>query len=177
MGADFVKRVTPRGNWSGELMQGQHRRALRAHTNRLNRAGRLPSIEWGGGASVEVHDIDQDDLRATVDALPVAPEWLEHLDAVPWHFELLLRKLTCAVPKKKGAQWLGQRIAQTLQAHVAQTIGHSVLLYRPGLPTPVLDLERLMQDDKQRLQAKEERKTARRGEQQERKATNEAEDR
>ena len=42
--------------------------------------------------------------------------------------------------KKKGAKILGERIADEVNAHVAQVIGHTALLYRPGFP-PVLDLD------------------------------------
>ena len=65
------------------------------------------------------------------------------IDGALWDKELILLRLTNAVAKKKGAKLLGTRIVDELKAHVAQTVGHSVLLYRPGLP-PVFDLDELV---------------------------------
>ena len=56
--------------------------------------------------------------------------------------EVVNVRLNKAVGKKKLANQLGNRIAKELNAHVAQTVGHTVLLYRPGVP-PVLDLEQM----------------------------------
>jgi hypothetical protein len=44
-------------------------------------------------------------------------------------------RLNKAVAKKKLARQLGER--------VAQSVGHTALLYRPGIP-PILDLENLL---------------------------------
>jgi RNA-binding protein YhbY len=86
-------------------------------------------------------------LIAQVGALPLHPSWLEALDACLWQEELVLVRLNNAVAKKKGAKLLGERIAAELDAHVAQVVGHTVLLYRPGLP-PVLDLRELMEQQR-----------------------------
>ena len=67
---------------------------------------------------------------------------MERVDHDLWKHELLLLRLNKAIKKNKGVKILGARIAEQLQAHVAQTVGHTVLLYRPGIP-PVLDLEAL----------------------------------
>ena len=67
---------------------------------------------------------------------------METLDGQLWQDELVQLRLNKAVAKKKGVKWLGQRIADALGAHVAQTVGHSCLLYRPAVP-PVLDLQAL----------------------------------
>jgi len=48
--------------------------------------------------------------------------------------------------KKKLAQRLGERIASELGAHVAQTMRHTALLYRPGVP-PFLDLNELVVEE------------------------------
>jgi RNA-binding protein YhbY len=69
------------------------------------------------------------------------------VDACLWDEELVLLRLNKAVEKKKGAKRLGERIAQELDAHVAQTLGHTVLLYRPSVP-PVLDLPKLVEDQR-----------------------------
>jgi RNA-binding protein YhbY len=67
---------------------------------------------------------------------------MEDVDACLWQKELVQLRLGNAVAKKKGAKLLGERIAKDLDAHVAQIVGHTVLLYRPGIP-PVLNLEEL----------------------------------
>jgi RNA-binding protein YhbY len=65
------------------------------------------------------------------------------VDGLLWTHELCLLRLNKAVAKKKGAKLLGQRIASELNAHVAQVIGHTVLLYRPSFPSPLLELKGL----------------------------------
>jgi RNA-binding protein YhbY len=77
-----------------------------------------------------------------VDELVLNPSWMEDVDACLWQKELVQLRLGNAVAKKKGAKLLGERIAKDLDAHVAQVVGHTVLLYRPGIP-PVLNLEEL----------------------------------
>jgi hypothetical protein len=56
---------------------------------------------------------------------------------------------------------LGKRIAKEFGAHVAQTVGHTVLLYRPGVP-PVLDLDQLVEegrgDEEEQQEQQEEEK-------------------
>ena len=137
---DFCKRIAPRDeelDYAANL-QGKHRRALRSLANRLQSEGRLPTVAWGG-ATVPVDA----GMETALHAVAISPEWMEDVDRRLWQHELLLLRLNKAVAKKKGAKVLGERIADQLQAHVAQTKGHSVLLYRPGIPA-VLDLEQLV---------------------------------
>jgi RNA-binding protein YhbY len=68
---------------------------------------------------------------------------MEALDDILWKEELICIRLNKAVKKKKEAKVLGTRIAAELTAHVAQTVGHTVLLYRPGIPA-TLDLDQLV---------------------------------
>lgn len=136
---DFCKRIIPRAeNQSYEYVTGAMRRALRGLVARMKQDSVLVEISWGGD-SVNVDD-GMDDA---VDALELEPEWMEHLDGVLWKKELVLLRLNKAVAKKRAAKRLGERIAGALQAHVAQSVGHTVLLYRPGIP-PVLDLQLLV---------------------------------
>ena len=72
--------------------------------------------------------------------------FLERVDNVLWDHEIVLLRLNNVVHKKKGAKLLGSRIAEELNAHVAQVIGHTALLYRPGF-VPVLDLDELASND------------------------------
>jgi len=48
------------------------------------------------------------------------------------------------VQKKKGAKIVGERVAKALDAHLAQVVGHTALLYRPGFP-PTLNLDELIE--------------------------------
>jgi RNA-binding protein YhbY len=68
--------------------------------------------------------------------------WFEEVDTVLWDHELVLLRLGEVAKKKKIALAMAQQIAQHLNALVAQVVGHTALLYRPGAP-PILDLERL----------------------------------
>jgi diaminohydroxyphosphoribosylaminopyrimidine deaminase/5-amino-6-(5-phosphoribosylamino)uracil reductase len=141
--ADFCKRITPRPEIADySFVNGAMRSALRSLAARKKQEGRLAEASWGGDALV----IDEDDghLNEAIDALSVSPEWMEHIDALLWTHEIILLRLNKAVQKKRLAQRLGQRIATELEAHVAQTVGHTVLLYRPGIPAK-LDLKTLIE--------------------------------
>jgi RNA-binding protein YhbY len=59
----------------------------------------------------------------------------------------MVLRLNRAVAKENGAKLLGERIAKQLQAHVAQTVGDTCLLYRPGIPK-VLDLEAIIEEER-----------------------------
>jgi len=98
-------------------------------------------------------------MAAAIAQVPLPLEWLEHVDRVLWNSELVLLRLNRAVAKKRGVMLLGERIAQPLQAHVAQVKGYSVLLYRPGRPHPVLDLEQSMADGKKKKEETLERRS------------------
>ena len=133
---NFCKRITPRPEIAGyDYVNGAMRSALRTLASRKKQNGSMSKVAWGG-ASVDMDASDQD---AAVDALELPAEWMEHVDAVLWKQELVLIQLNKAIKRKKLVKRLGDRIADELQAHIAQTVGHTVLLYRPGIPAK-LDL-------------------------------------
>jgi len=139
----FVKRITPRDN-DYENITGAMRRALRSLTGRLKNENKLAVRTWpSSGPSVSADD----DLMDQVVTLPLSPSWMEDLDSSLWQKELVQLRLNNAVAKKKGAKRLGERIAMELDAHVAQVVGHTVLLYRPGIP-PALDLQDLVEQQR-----------------------------
>ena len=86
---------------------------------------------------------DVDDIAKHVQ---ISHRYLERIDAALWDHEIALLRLNKVVKKKKGAKILGERIADELNAHVAQVIGHTALLYRSGFP-PVLDLDELAEKE------------------------------
>ena len=142
---DFCKRITLRPNeWPedgyNELITGKLRRKLRSLAEDLKRKSAIAGHSWVG-AGVDADGVDS--LEAAVEALPLDPEWMEELDSLLWQKELVLLRLNQAIAKKKGVKLLAGRIAEQIQAHVAQTKGHTVLLYRPGIP-PIIDLEELV---------------------------------
>ena len=127
---NFVKRITPRSStmsndtgvpvehWQDALL-GKHRMALRAHANRLQSLGQLEIRSWNShhGPSVTVDET----MAETIATLPLPPEWMEQVDDALWKSELVLLRLSKAVAKRKGVKLLGTRIAEQLQAHVAQS--------------------------------------------------------
>ncbi len=135
---NFVKRVSPREQVN---MTGGMRRTLRSLAGRLKTEHSLDVKTWPSSAGSAVESSEQD-LMDQVDELVLNPSWMEDVDACLWQKELVQLRLGNAVAKKKGAKLLGERIAKDLDAHVAQVVGHTVLLYRPGIP-PVLNLEEL----------------------------------
>lgn len=146
----FVKRIAPRSEKDGaslvdyeESMSGSKRKKLRSLAGRMKKDGSMIEINWPAhSASVEAVDPDaeSDELEEAIGNLPLDHRWMEFIDGALWDHEMILLRLTNAVRKKKGAKILGGRIADELGAHVAQVVGHTALLYRPGRP-PVLDLE------------------------------------
>jgi pyrimidine deaminase RibD-like protein/RNA-binding protein YhbY len=136
---NFVKRITPRENTDYSSINGAKRRALRALVGRKKADSTLSVFPWKGPSIGKDFD---GDLEDTVNQLPLDAKWLEQADALLWKHELVLLRLNTAVAKKKGAKILGERIAEQLDAHVAQVVGHTALLYRPSIPA-VLDLEEL----------------------------------
>jgi pyrimidine deaminase RibD-like protein/RNA-binding protein YhbY len=134
----FVKRITPKDyEQDYSHMNGAMRSALRRLAGVKKGDDSLAIINWTSKTTAA------DDEG--VDALGLAPKWMERVDAHLWKDELVSLRLNKAVKKKKMARRLGERIAESLGAHVAQTVGHTVLLYRPGIP-PVLDLEQLVEE-------------------------------
>lgn len=137
---NFVKRITPSEAHDVDYayVTGAMRRALRALAANRKKDGSLVEVEWQG-SSVKADE----NMEQTLVELNLSARWMERLDAVLWEQEIVQLRLNKAVAKKKGAKILGQRIADSLRAHVAQTVGHTCLLYRPGMP-PVMDLEQLV---------------------------------
>jgi pyrimidine deaminase RibD-like protein/RNA-binding protein YhbY len=140
--ANFSKRIAPRSDQEINIddITGAMRRALRAESARRLASGHLPSVAWGGESIASL-----DAMNDSVDALILPPEWLEHVDELLWRHELILLRLGPAVRKRQGVQRLGQRIATAVLAHVAQSKGHAILLYRPSRP-PVLQWESVLMD-------------------------------
>lgn len=137
---NFVKRITlPREAKDYSNINGAKRRALRALGGRQKTDKTLAVHIWQGPGIAEDGG---DAIEHAVKELPMDASWLEQVDTSLWKHELLLLRLNNAVSKKKGAKILGERIAEILDAHIAQVMGHTVLLYRPSIP-PVLDLEKL----------------------------------
>jgi pyrimidine deaminase RibD-like protein/RNA-binding protein YhbY len=138
---NFVKRIAPREDITDydSIMTGAKRRALRSLAGRKKTDQTLAQINWSG-SSVEKF---VDDLEDAVSELPLQPSWMEHADGMLWDHELILLRLNTAVAKKKGAKILGERIAEQLNAHVAQVVGHTALLYRPSIPA-VLNLDEMV---------------------------------
>lgn len=135
----FVKRILPKDydaeNYSH--VTGVMRRGMRKIAGQKKVEKTLQQVSWSAKASAKTED--------SVEDLDLPAEWMEHLDTVLWNEELVNVRLSKAVKKKKLAKQLGNRVAASLGAHVAQVVGHTVLLYRPGSPA-VLDLEALATD-------------------------------
>lgn len=130
---NFGKRITmpPTPDFTGK-----DRRSLRSIANRLQAEKKLTCIEWSGGhidaASAEL------DIEKEIEELAIPASWLELVDDSLWESELVLLRLNKAVQKRKQSEAIGRRVADLLQAHLAESKGHTVLLYRAALP-PVLD--------------------------------------
>ena len=152
---EFTKRITPRNEQNGGIdildyeknMNGPKRSALRSLAGKLKKESKMQHFDWPSYSdSVEIIKDDESfDLDGVISSLPLDHSWLEIIDKALWESELIVLRLNNAVAKKKGAKLLGERIAAELKAHVAQTVGHTVLLYRPGLP-PVLNLDTLISE-------------------------------
>ena len=143
----FVKRILPNNGFSSEMyenMNGKKRRFLRAMALRLKTDGNMSSVEWPA-SSTPIYEKDDINILHDVD---VDIRFIEKVDQSLFDHELVLLRLNNIVSKKKGAKILGERVAKITSAHVAQVLGHTALLYRPGIP-PVLELDRLSETDKE----------------------------
>jgi len=141
----FVKRISPREDPVKNLddvINGKKRRALRSIAGRQKSTGTIQQIGWPKDGSITEEDKKSSEFAERV---PIGSRLLESIDQALWDHEILLLRLNNAVHKKKGAKIIGGRIAEVLNAHVAQVIGHTALLYRPTVP-PVLDLDELVKD-------------------------------
>ena len=112
------------------------------HSDSQDASNEEPSDVW----STLLPDDDDATMIQVVqqDCLSQMPEWMEFLDGQLWQNELVKVRLSKAAPKKRVVKQLGTALAHVLQAHVAQTQGHTLVLYRPANP-PKLDLEHLLQ--------------------------------
>mmetsp|Transcript_3560 Transcript_3560/g.7861 ORF Transcript_3560/g.7861 Transcript_3560/m.7861 type:complete len:440 (-) Transcript_3560:31-1350(-) len=140
----FVKRISPRGEEHLEdAISGKNRMVLRTIAGRQKTEGTIHQVEWPKDKSLLKKDKEESDFAENV---PLDNRLLERIDQSLWDHEIVLLRLNKAVKKKKGAKILGGRVAEALNAHVAQVIGHTALLYRPAFP-PVLDLDELAKKD------------------------------
>ena len=140
---NFLKRITPRHDNATDYsnINGAMRRALRALGGRMKVEKTLVVHHWDGP---KIEEDTERDFVNVINQLPMNASWLEQVDSALWDHELILLRLNSAVSKKKGAKALAERIAKQLDAHIAQVMGHTALLYRPAIP-PVLDLVKLSQ--------------------------------
>ena len=143
----FVKRITQQDR-DVSTINGGMRSVVRSLAGRMKKADTLQQVNWGGEKASDEDNVDE---------LPLGANWMEQVDSMLWDHELVNLRLSRAVGKKKLAKQLGERIAAELNAHVVQTVGHTVLLYRPGMP-PVLDLEALVEEQKEEQKARQEAK-------------------
>ena len=142
----FVKRISPREQPAEALngaLTGKKRRVLRTIAGRQKSAGTVQQLAWPKDPLIAEEDHASSDFAEKV---PLGHRFLESVDRSLWDHEIILMRLNNAVHKKKGAKILGERIAEILNAHVAQVIGHTVLLYRPADP-PILDLDQEIENN------------------------------
>ena len=142
----FVKRISPRKEPVGNLdeeINGKKRRALRKLAGRQKSDGTIHEVEWPRDFSITADDKKDSTFGERVN---LDVKFLEKVDNSLWDSEIVLLRLNNVVHKKKGAKLLSERVANELNAHVAQVIGHTALLYRPAF-VPVLDLDELASTD------------------------------
>ena len=144
----FVKRISPREESSPKLddiINGKKRRILRSIAGRQKTEGNIQQLDWPKD-HFSAKEEDNEESEISAQHISINHRYLERIDAALWDHEIVLLRLNKVVNKKKEAKILGGRIAEILNAHVAQVIGHTSLLYRPGFP-PVLDLDELILDE------------------------------
>lgn len=141
----FVKRISIDNGFSPSMydnMNGKKKRLLRAMALRKKTDGDMPSIGW---PNQNVISECQEDINL-LHEIDIDHRFLEAVDKSLFDHELVILRLSNIVNKKKGAKILGERVAELTSAFVAQVLGHTVLLYRPGVP-PILDLDELIQKE------------------------------
>lgn len=137
----FVKRIVPKEyDVDYSWVNGAMRRSLRSLAGKLKAEDGLTHHNWNG------QTMASDETE--VDELELEAMWMERLDFLLWQKEIVNVRFSKAVGKKKLARRLAERIASQLGAHVAQTVGHTALFYRPGVP-PFLDLNDLVEENKE----------------------------
>jgi len=138
----FVQRILPK-DYDAEHyshVTGVMRRGLRKIAGQKKTENSLQQVSWSAKQAATTTATPIPTTEDAVNDLELPSEWMENLDELLWKEELVKVRLSNAVKKKKLAKRLGTRVASCLGAHVAQVVGHTVLLYRPAIP-PVLDLE------------------------------------
>ena len=140
----FVKRISPRiepVQNLDDIINGKRRRALRSIAGRLKADGTMQEVSWPKDKSNTI-DSNEDDSDYAYH-VSIDNRYLELVDQNLWDHEIVLLRLNNAVRKKKAASILSSRVGKILNAHVAQVIGHTALLYRPGSPA-LLDLNEIV---------------------------------
>eukprot|EP00970_Alexandrium_tamarense_P004632 scaffold772_cov270-Alexandrium_tamarense.AAC.3 len=137
----FVKRISPDSPVNVyDDMNGKKRMVLRAIAGRQKTAGTMPEVEWAHDKRVSQEDSKDMQFLQQVD---IDSRFLEKIDEKLWQHEVVLLRLKNVVSKKKGAKIIGERVGEILNAHLAQVLGHTALLYRPALPS-ILDLDEMV---------------------------------
>jgi pyrimidine deaminase RibD-like protein/RNA-binding protein YhbY len=138
---NFSRRITLVTPDYDETMSGAKRRLLRSWSHQKKTEGTLVEMEfskWTGPPLVKREQVQEVTLKS---------QWLEQVDANLLQHEVVLLRLKGVASKKQAAQALGLMVADALGAHVAQVMGHTVLLYRPSsVRSPILDLDKMMLD-------------------------------
>jgi len=129
-------------------MNGAKRSILRSLAGKWKKDGSITEISWPWKSILDTTADVKMGMEEAVAKATLNPKWMEEVDTALWEKELILLRLNKAIAKKSGVKLLGKRIAKELvaEAHVAQVIGHTVLLYRPGFP-PVLDFDTLLKKE------------------------------
>jgi len=146
----FVKRISPREDSSSEetldaMINGKKRRAIRSIVGRQKSEGTVHEVAWPRDHAISKEDkVDQ----SFAERVAIDHRFLERVDEALWDHEIVLLRLKNVVQKKKGAKIVGERVAKILDAHLAQVVGHTALLYRPGFP-PRLNLDELVESEAQ----------------------------
>lgn len=142
---NFVKRILQPNfaDFYNNTMRGAHRSALRSLAGRMKQENKLVELTLSGSHHKRNTDYNNDKASADDIIGSISACWFEEVDTVLWDHELVLLRLGEVAKKKKIALTMAQQIARHLNAHVAQVVGHTALLYRPGAP-PILDLEQMI---------------------------------
>jgi pyrimidine deaminase RibD-like protein/RNA-binding protein YhbY len=143
----FVKRITTTPPDYAETFTGAHRRALRKLAGQQQSEGKMAQMALNKVWLLPVEDTGDKSEKGGGPKVPPVSSlpawWLEELDSKLWKNELVRLRFNQVISKKKLALQFGSAIADVMGAHVAQSLGHTILLYRPASP-PVIDLEELM---------------------------------
>ena len=143
---NFVNRITSETQDYESFMKGAHRSVLRSLSGRRKAEGTIPELTIAMSDNEDrIREEDEDNMEEMVCNIHLKPSWLEEADRRLWDEEIVLLRLGGVVAKKKAAKLLGARIAKELNACVAQVVGHTALLYRPGSP-PQINLDKMIEE-------------------------------